>query len=261
MKDAHRVIGHLIQPAVRLLPPETIAVFLQAAMKVFGHWAAEVAAEWNDDAHLAPARRTVDELVAALEPFAANEDVEVQERAANLGALLVFVKADLAAHKPQPAAAPAPRPTELDPDAYGFAEPEAEPEPEQDVSLHFPKSLLLLHPLFSTPELAPVAPSAQASVPRPTGIDLDAWIVPPPAPSKTASDSDGETVLRKNGKNKGKGKEKAVDGEPTKRKKKKRDAVTDAASSEAQETAETPEERAERERVRALSPAVSAGHS
>ncbi|KZV96922.1 hypothetical protein EXIGLDRAFT_764834, partial [Exidia glandulosa HHB12029] len=37
-KDAHRVIGYLIQPSIKFLPADTIAVFLQSAMKVFGYW-------------------------------------------------------------------------------------------------------------------------------------------------------------------------------------------------------------------------------
>ncbi|KZV96926.1 hypothetical protein EXIGLDRAFT_764838, partial [Exidia glandulosa HHB12029] len=243
-KDAHRVIGHLIQPSIKFLPADTIAVFLQSAMKVFGYWAAEVAAEWNDAAHLGAARRMADELSGALEPFTAHADVEVQERAANIVALLAFLRADLAAHTPQPVS---PR-AELDPDAYGFAEP----EPQQEIgSLHFPKSLLLLQPLFSTPDFGPVAPDAQASVPLPVGIDLDAWIVPPPAPVRPVVEKEDydEPSTRKNGKakTKGKGKEKE-NGEPVKKKKKRDVGGTDVTSPQ---PLETPEERAERERKKA----------
>ncbi|KZV79463.1 hypothetical protein EXIGLDRAFT_782314 [Exidia glandulosa HHB12029] len=176
-KDAHRVIGYLIQPSIKFLPADTIAVFLQSAIKVFGYWAAEVAAEWNDTAHLNAARRMADELSGALEPFTAHADVEVQERAANIVALLAFLCADLAAHTPQPVSTPSPR-AELDPD-----------------------SLLLLQPLFSMPDSRPLALDAQTSVPPLMGIDLDAWIVPPPAPARRVVDNENydEPSTRKNG--------------------------------------------------------------
>lgn len=47
------------------------------------------------------------------------------------------------------------------------------------MEINFPKSLYLIQPLFSAYELNPVASHAQASVPVPDGLDLDAWIVPP----------------------------------------------------------------------------------
>jgi len=61
------------------------------------------------------------------------------------------------------------------------------------MEINFPKSLYLIQPLFSAYELNPVASHAQTSVPIPDGLDLDAWIVPPPrepvlSPEKTTSE-------------------------------------------------------------------------
>jgi AP-3 complex subunit delta-1 len=44
----------------------------------------------------------------------------------------------------------------------------------------YPKSLLLINPLFSPYELNSVNSAAQDSISVPEGLDLDVWIVPPP---------------------------------------------------------------------------------
>ncbi len=76
----------------------------------------------------------------------------------------------------------------------------------------FPKSLYLIHPLFSTYELNPVAPHAQASVPVPTGLDLDVWIVPPhqePAAPATEEVKEKKKSSSKKGKEEANGKKKS----------------------------------------------------
>jgi AP-3 complex subunit delta len=99
-----------------------------------------------------------------------------------------------------------------------------------------PKSLYLIRPLFTSYELNPVAPNAQASVPIPEGLDLDAWIVPPP-PDLAAG------IGRKAKGKKGKEKEKNESADQAgKRKKRKENVeqVTDSLSVE---------EQAQREKV------------
>jgi AP-3 complex subunit delta len=77
----------------------------------------------------------------------------------------------------------------------------------------YPKSMLLINPLFSNYQLNSVNIAAQDSIPVPEILDLDAWIVPPPkefstADAATANDTQqGERPLTKK-KVKGKGKEK-----------------------------------------------------
>ena len=87
----------------------------------------------------------------------------------------------------------------------------------------YPKSLYLLEPLFSTYDLNPVAPEAQASIPVPECLDLDAWIVPEAKPP------DPEVVVvgkKKRKDKKGKGKEKySGDGASRPKKSKKKAAV------------------------------------
>lgn len=117
-----------------------------------------------------------------------------------------FIIADLKSHHSQ---APAP--------AYptaGLATALEDASASQDIN--FPKSLYLIHPLFSTYELNPVAPNAQASVPVPDGLDLDAWIVPPP---REPTAEEGATTEKKKSK---KGKEKEVNGKKPKTSSKKR---------------------------------------
>lgn len=98
----------------------------------------------------------------------------------------------------------------------------------------------------------PVALSAQASVPIPDGLNLDAWIVPPPADAapETRGDVDENGVRKVKKSKKGKGKE--VNGNKLKAGKKKQKEEEKNIHTEALipiETEETPEEQAERERA------------
>lgn len=123
----------------------------------------------------------------------------------------------------------------------GFgAETQAHEEPR------FPKSLYLVRPLFSAYDLNPVALGAQASVPIPEGLDLDAWIVPPPRENveeeALEADEDAANVKVKKIK---KGKGKAVNGGKSK-KKKRYDLIEDELTPA---PPETEEESMEHEKV------------
>lgn len=69
----------LLQPAISKLHPETIAVYIHAATKVFALWAVETAKRWDHD-DLPKAKQQVDYVVERLEEFATNPNIEVQER-------------------------------------------------------------------------------------------------------------------------------------------------------------------------------------
>jgi AP-3 complex subunit delta-1 len=115
-------------------------------------------------------------------------------QAANTIQLFTFIKKDLGTHHPQSDSGSSFQ------DATSSFDPIAEP--------HFPKSLYLIRPLFTTYELNPVASTAQASVPIPEGLDLDAWIVPSQQDHVVDEDEDADDVVRKSKKSKkGKGKE------------------------------------------------------
>lgn len=147
-------------------------------------------------------------------------------KAANSSQLFTFIQADLVSFKPKHKPA-------IDMEG-GFTEP-SDTEPE------FPKSLYLISPLTMSYELKPVAPMAQASVPVPEGLDLDAWIASPPPPEETPIGSESAQLTKKK---KGKGKEKAENGIDKVKKKKQQRIPQDVVVVE-----ETQEEKAERELV------------
>jgi len=97
----------------------------------------------------------VDLWIARTSIITYDPDIEVQERAITLLKLLKFLKADLAR-----------RGSSTGYSTHLLDEP------------GFPKSLQLIHPLFSAYELNAVATAAQDSVSLPPGLDLDFEIVP-----------------------------------------------------------------------------------
>ena len=87
-------------------------------------------------------------------------------KAANILQLFTFVRADLNGFRPA--------------SANPFDYKEEVTASGSTSEPNFPKSLFLIQPLSSSYELNTVAVNAQASVPIPDGLDLNAWIVPPP---------------------------------------------------------------------------------
>jgi AP-3 complex subunit delta-1 len=113
--------------------------------------------------------------------------------------LFTFIRADLSSFRPEDS-------------NVGFL--------VNDTSQHpaYPKSLLLINPLFSNYELNSVSIAAQDSIPFPEFLDLDVWIIPPPKElsmddAAAANDTEeGERPLtKKKVKSKGKGKGKERD--------------------------------------------------
>lgn len=143
--------------------------------------------------------------------------------------LFRFIQADLDAHRPKPLTTPG--------SSSSFdSDPTADPR--------FPKSLYLIQPLFSAYELNPVALAAQASVPVPEGLDLDAWIVAPPRESAPEEPANRKVKKVK----KGKGKE--VNSNKTRSvKKRPQEEENDDLLAPVEAEIETAEERAERARV------------
>ncbi|KAJ7040260.1 armadillo-type protein [Mycena alexandri] len=185
LSEPQKLLPYLLQPQIATLLPEIIAVYIQSTAKIFGHWAAEVAQRWDDD-DLPEVKSMVDLILDRVRDFVGNSNVEVQERAANTLQLFTFIQADLNAYRPKPADNP-------------FVE----------------AACTYFEPLHGAYELNPVALAAQASVPIPDGLDLDAWIVAPPP--DLLAEADAEARARKV--KKGKGKE--VNGSKVKSGKKK----------------------------------------
>ncbi|KZO94105.1 Adaptor protein complex AP-3 delta subunit [Calocera viscosa TUFC12733] len=208
--DRKVLLYYLTRPAISSLPLSILSLYLHSTLKVYGSWASDLANRW-DVSDLTELNRVVDMITDGMKPFAASDDIEVQERAANALQLFAFIRADLSSYK----------------------KPEIQ-EAESTEGLAYPKSLFLIRPLFSAFELNAVAPQAQASVPVPEGLRLNEWIVPPEMDDHDmwdgeADDAVGEQVkgVKKTGK---------------KRRVKK---------SEAAPKVETEEERREREKRRA----------
>ncbi|KAH9049511.1 Adaptor protein complex AP-3 delta subunit [Lactarius hengduanensis] len=191
--EPQKLLPYFLQPNVSFLASETIGAYLQAAIKLFGTWSMELSQDW-DSGRIQDAREVVDALISRLKDFTSHSEIEVQERAANAVKLFTFIQADLVSFH-------------LDDPASGT--------PVDDTSQHpaYPKSLLLINPLFSTYELNSVNFAAQDSISVPEGLDLDVWIVPPPQeflmPAAAGADDlqEGEHLpTKKKVKSKGKGK-------------------------------------------------------
>ncbi|KAJ7610855.1 adaptin N terminal region-domain-containing protein [Roridomyces roridus] len=233
LSEPQKLLPYLLQPQVTTLHPEIVAVYIHATSKIFGYWAAEIAQRW-DDSDLAEVNTTVDLFITRVGDFAKSSDVEVQERAANSLQLFTFIQADLKSYRPR---GPAENP---------FAEASSSFDPMSSNEPRFPKSLYLIQPLHDVYELNPVALAAQASVAIPDGLDLDAWIVPPP-PEAVVEDPEAKAA-RKAKKGKGKGKSEVNGGKAKAKNRHKEEVNGDAdelASPEGH--VETPEEALERE--------------
>ncbi|TFK26650.1 Ap3d1 protein [Coprinopsis marcescibilis] len=228
--EPQKLIPYLLQTEVSNLPADIVAVYVQAAVKVFGSWAAEIGQQW-DDGNLPEVQQVVATVISRMNELVSSPHVEIQERASNALELFTFISADLKNWKHQTG-----------------------PSTTSGVDLDspsFPKSLYLIQPLFSTYELNPVAVSAQASVPVPAGLDLDEWIVPPPREPVVEE----QEILEKKVKKGKKGKEKQLNGGKKSDKTKKQ---TDSGSNSIGDTltpvydeTETPEDAEERERRKA----------
>ncbi|KAJ3570630.1 hypothetical protein NP233_g4273 [Leucocoprinus birnbaumii] len=167
LAEPERLLPYLLQPEITRLPQDTISVYIQAAIKVFGFWTSELAQRWDED-ELPKVQSAVESILERMSTLVSSPYIEVQERAANISQLCSFIAADLNTHRANKTAIPSAGSSSTFDDGMG------------SIEVNFPKSLYLIGPLFSSYDLNPVASHAQASVPIPDGLDLDAWIVPPP---------------------------------------------------------------------------------
>ncbi|KIY72913.1 Adaptor protein complex AP-3 delta subunit [Cylindrobasidium torrendii FP15055 ss-10] len=178
--DPQKLIPKLLDSNIAQLAPETTAVCISSALKIFGFWATQVAQNWTDD-DLEEVKKVANAMVLRLGEFIHSQHIEIQERAAEARQLFNFINADLNSYTRHSSENP-------------FAE-SGTSSPE----IIYPKCLYLVQPLFDTYSLNPVNAQAQASVPLPDGLNLDVWFIAPPEPV-------GEPSKVKKSK-KGKGKE------------------------------------------------------
>ncbi|KAF9469633.1 Ap3d1 protein [Collybia nuda] len=235
LAEPQKLLPYILQPEITRLSPEILAVYIQTATKIFGHWAAELAQQW-DDSDLQEVKDTVDLILDRVGELISSPYIEVQERAANTVQLFHFIKTDLNGHRPKSSPAA----------SFSAPGPSSSTEHLNDMEPRFPKSLYLIQPLFTTYELGPVALSAQESIYVPEGLDLDAWIVPPPREVAPVE----EVGEKKKKSKKGKGKE--TDGGKVKNTKKKvREDDYGDVLIPLEPDIETPEEIAERAKRKA----------
>lgn len=79
LADPQKLLTYLLQSRALDLPVDIVAVYLQAATKVFGVWAAELAERWDSD-DLPKVKDVVESNIERLADFVSNPDIEVQER-------------------------------------------------------------------------------------------------------------------------------------------------------------------------------------
>jgi AP-3 complex subunit delta-1 len=79
LAEPQKLLPDILQPDILRLSPETIAVYIQAATKIFGFWATELAERWTDE-HLPEVKGVVDLIVSRTTELVASPHIEVQER-------------------------------------------------------------------------------------------------------------------------------------------------------------------------------------
>ncbi|KAH6917072.1 Ap3d1 protein [Coprinopsis sp. MPI-PUGE-AT-0042] len=184
--EPQKLVPYLLQSESSDLPPDIASVYVQAAVKVFGTWAADVAQDWDDE-RFSEIQDTADSIMARMQELVSSPFIEVQERASNALELFTFISADLKNWK------------------YQKQQGSSTADESNADAPSFPKSLYLIQPLFAAHELNPVASSAQASVPVPDGLNLDEWFVlPPPEPASHSEEvgAPDKKLKKKKGKEK-----------------------------------------------------------
>lgn len=79
MLAPEELLPYLLHPNVALLDPEIIAVYIQAANKIFGYWATEAAQQWTNDL-LEKVKSAVETMIEQMDEFVSSPHIEVQER-------------------------------------------------------------------------------------------------------------------------------------------------------------------------------------
>lgn len=83
LADPQKLLTYLLQPSTVKLSPDTIAVYIQAATKIFGYWAAEIAQRWDDNL-LSEVKDVVDIVIERVGYFCTSSHIDVQERVSPL---------------------------------------------------------------------------------------------------------------------------------------------------------------------------------
>lgn len=79
LAEPEKLLPYLLQPQILNLTPDIMSVYIQAATKIFGSWAADIAQRWEND-HVAEVRKVVQSVTIRLEDLISSPHIEVQER-------------------------------------------------------------------------------------------------------------------------------------------------------------------------------------
>jgi len=83
LSEPQKLLPYILQPEISNLAPDTIAVYIQAATKIFGYWAADIAQRWDDD-FLPEIKTVVGSIISRASEFVSSPHIEVQERVSRL---------------------------------------------------------------------------------------------------------------------------------------------------------------------------------
>ena len=168
LEDPRPIIASLFgSSTTSTLPPRILALYIHNGVKITASWLGALYESWDESA-VEQIRLITAALESQLAQCAKSPDVELQERAAELGGLLQLVRQGLDLPRALVDTDPEQNGEDADGSGDGFASSSRQP----------PGSLKLLEPLFFSHELNPVNPKAQSLVAAPEGLDLDAALNP-----------------------------------------------------------------------------------
>lgn len=79
LSEPQKLLPYILQSEISNLSPDIVAVYIQAATKIFGHWTAELAQRWDDD-DLREVKETIATIVSRVAELSSSPHIEVQER-------------------------------------------------------------------------------------------------------------------------------------------------------------------------------------
>lgn len=161
LEDIPSTLECLLTPQVTKLPVKVQTIYVHSVIKIYAFWTSELTSQWNAELQREFIKVTK-VMHDKMDMFTHSTDLEVQERAHDVKSLFKII---------------------LD----------AVDNPTVDAN-EVPLVLEGLPDLFFIYELNPVAPKAQAKVPIPEGLDLDAWINDPLPDLVQDFDSDTSTM-------------------------------------------------------------------
>lgn len=161
LQDIPSTLECLLTSQVTKLPVKVQTIYVHSVIKIYAYWTSELTSQWNPELQREFIKVT-NVMYEKMDMFTHSNDLEVQERAHDVKSLFKIILDSVT-------------------------------NPTLDAN-EVPLVLEGLPDLFFIYELNPVAPKAQAKVPIPEGLDLDAWINDPLPDLVQDLDSDASAV-------------------------------------------------------------------